>query len=669
MAGARGVRAGAAFIEMWLDDNRVVRGLKKLRARLRAFGATVNAAGMKMIAIGAAMAGAFIPAVKAASRLQETMNKFNVVFGANAQAVKGWSDNFAKQVGRSKQQIADFMAGTQDLFVPLGFDAATATNMSKQLTGLAIDLASFNNKADADVLRDLHAALTGSSEVMKKYGVIVNMAAVNQELFNQGIDPKNATEQQKVFARLAIIMRGTTAAQGDAIRSAGAFENQWKRLLGVLDDAAAAVGKALLPSLATIASALSDAIVVFTKWAEQNRGLVVLLAQVAAVVLTVGVGLVAFGTAFGGLGMIVSGVTGVVGLFGSALSMLAGPVGIVLGAIALVGAQLVALTATWLTTTTAGGVALSWLSKHFVRLKDVAIKTMGGIGDAMAAGDIALAAKILWLTLKMEWQRGVHFLNNIWQTASTFFQETWTNAVFATSKNLVNALSGMSSGWVETVGFMEDVWALFLNALQTGWRTSIGFIEKGWLKLKSLVTGEDTTAQQKDIDKRVAAGNAAGRDTMLSGVGDRDRDRRKRLAAIDAQRRDTLSNLDSEQGRRKAAIDRKHAASLSGTQRDLNKAQDEWRKAIALAKSKRDELPDELGGLPTVQDLKNKLGAAAGTAGKAAETRGTFSAFALRGMQSGGPAERTAKATESTAKSTRAIDEKLAESRGVLFSN
>ena len=95
--------------------------------------------------------------------------------------------------------------------------------MSKQITALATDLASFNNLADDDVLRDLHAALTGSGEVMKKYGVIVSEAAVKQELLNQGLDPKNATEQQKVMARLAIIMRGTTAAQGDAARSAGSF--------------------------------------------------------------------------------------------------------------------------------------------------------------------------------------------------------------------------------------------------------------------------------------------------------------------------------------------------------------------------------------------------------------------------------------------------------------
>ena len=47
------------------------------------------------------------------------------------------------------------------------------------------------------MLRDLHAALTGSGEVMKKYGVLVNEAAAKQEVLNQGLDPKVATDQQK----------------------------------------------------------------------------------------------------------------------------------------------------------------------------------------------------------------------------------------------------------------------------------------------------------------------------------------------------------------------------------------------------------------------------------------------------------------------------------------
>jgi len=251
MAQAGAVRTGRAFVELFADDSKLVRGLRSAQRRLRAFGASVRATGAKMFTAGSLVAGPLSLALRAASDMEETMNKFDVVFNENSKAVKAWGDGFAGEVGRSKKQVADFLSGTQDLLVPIGFDAAGATEMSKQLTGLAIDLASFNNKADSDVMRDLHAALTGSSEVMKKYGVIVNETAVKQELLNQGIDKNKATEQQKVMARMAIIMRGTTAAQGDAIRSAGSFANQMKAMQARVSDAA--VDKLLsMPSLRTL---------------------------------------------------------------------------------------------------------------------------------------------------------------------------------------------------------------------------------------------------------------------------------------------------------------------------------------------------------------------------------------------------------------------------------
>ena len=39
--------------------------------------------------------------------------------------------------------------------------------------------------------------------------------------------------------------------------------------------------------------------------------------------------------------------------------------------------------------------------------------TFGAIGDALAAGDISLAAKVLWAVLKLEWQKGAQCLTEI----------------------------------------------------------------------------------------------------------------------------------------------------------------------------------------------------------------------------------------------------------------
>ena len=314
MAGGKEVRAGKAFVEVSLRD-RVEAGLNRIAVRLRAFSSLVNTIGIRMLGVSSAFAAPFIPAIKAASDMEETMSKFNTVFGDNAAAIKTWADDFAGNVGRSKQQIASFMAGSQDLFVPLGFDASTAESLSKTITGLSIDLASFNNTADADTLRDLHAALTGSGEVMKKYGVIVNETAVKQELLNQGLDPNRATQQQKVMARLAIILRGTTAAQGDAVRTAGSFANQMKRLRGTLSDVAVELGNAILPTVTSLVSAAASTLRVVGNWITQNKRLVTTIAAVAVGIGVAGAALIGLG---GLLHIAAIAVTGMAALWGVA---------------------------------------------------------------------------------------------------------------------------------------------------------------------------------------------------------------------------------------------------------------------------------------------------------------------------------------------------------------
>jgi len=333
------IKAGAAYVELYLHDNKFAQGLDKVAGKTKALGTHLTAIGAQFTAAAGLFAVPFVAGVKAASSLEETMNKFNVVFGANSANMKAWGDDFAGQVGRSKRQIAEFLAGSQDLFVPLGFETGAAEDMSKQLTGLAVDLASFNNKADADVLRDLQSALTGSSEVMKKYGVIVNQTAVNQELLQQGIDPKTASEQEKVYARLAIIMKGTTAAQGDAIRSAGSWANVKKRLYGVLEDVAASLGKSVLPMVTEYGKKAVEIAQNVGQWIEEHQELIAGAAKVAAVVGTAGAAIMAIGATLTATAGVVSTVSAAVtGLSGAFAFLAANPVVLALAGVAAAAA-------------------------------------------------------------------------------------------------------------------------------------------------------------------------------------------------------------------------------------------------------------------------------------------------------------------------------------------
>jgi hypothetical protein len=258
----------SAYAKAGASTRRFGKAIDKVNGRLRAVQASAMGAarGFGAFLGVAGTFGAIGFVIKTASDMEETMNKFNVVFGDSADRVKTFSDAIAKAMGRSKLQIATFMASAQDLFVPLGFAATEAEAMSTQMTKLSIDLASFNIMSDEDVFRDLSAALTGSGEVMKKYGVIVSEAAVKQELLNQKIDPKIATNQQKVQARMNIIMRGTIAAQGDVARSLDSFANSAKKLKADVSDLSAQIGRALLPAFTMTVKKLQGVV----KWLEVN---------------------------------------------------------------------------------------------------------------------------------------------------------------------------------------------------------------------------------------------------------------------------------------------------------------------------------------------------------------------------------------------------------------
>jgi len=236
-------------------------------------GATKNM-GIAFAKVGAAVSavsfGAFAVMVAKASEMQEAMGKFAVVFGDSAGAVEASAKSMASELGVSRLEIIQMLGSMQDLLVPMGVATEEATGMSQQMARLAVDLGSFNNMASEQVFGDLQAAITGSGEVMKKYGVVLNETAVKQELLNMGMDPANADDAAKAQARLNIIMAGTTAAQGDAVRTAGSFANQVKRLKANFADIAVTIGGPFLQSLASIAESINTRMATAFAFLEQQ---------------------------------------------------------------------------------------------------------------------------------------------------------------------------------------------------------------------------------------------------------------------------------------------------------------------------------------------------------------------------------------------------------------
>jgi len=215
----------------------------------------VDTAKAGLIVFGAAAAASFAKVVMLGSDASEEMSKFGVVFEGvtgGADAAIGTFDSLAESLGRNKFELRAAGSAFGDLFQPLGFAADEALGLSEVMTGLAVDLSSFNNMPMDEALTRLQGTLVGSHENALAFGVVINESVLKQELAAMGADKLTGSllEQAKVQARINLLLAGTTAAQGDAIRTSDGFANQVRSMKDALTEAATELGTKVVPILA-----------------------------------------------------------------------------------------------------------------------------------------------------------------------------------------------------------------------------------------------------------------------------------------------------------------------------------------------------------------------------------------------------------------------------------
>ena len=251
---------------------------------------------------------------------------FDTVFKSQSTAVRKWGKEYGEVVKRSEAQMLDFLAQSQDTFVPLGFDRSEAAELSKTVTKLAIDLASFKNLEDDDALRRVLGGLVGNTENLKIFGVQATQAAIKVKALSLGFDPANLTSYQKALAILEITIDGTVDAQGNAIRTAGEYVNSVKGLRAEITRFSIALGTpikgavtAAVNGIAQIISSVSTLIEKFPILAQVAAGVGVAIAGIGLAATAAGIALAAMGSALGTVGVLGLGVlvrtNGVIGTF------------------------------------------------------------------------------------------------------------------------------------------------------------------------------------------------------------------------------------------------------------------------------------------------------------------------------------------------------------------
>lgn len=209
----------------------------------------------------AGVVGVIGDATQAASDLQETVGKVNVVFGKGAPEILAWGENAATSLGQSKQQALEAAGTYGNLFVSMGLGTQKAGEMSMSLVELATDLASFNNSSPEEALQALRSGLTGETEPLKRFGINLNEATLKQKALDLGlIDSTTGTlpAAVKAQAAYALAMEQSKTAQGDFARTSGGLANQQRIASAKISDAMAKLGQKIMPIVAKILPMLVD---------------------------------------------------------------------------------------------------------------------------------------------------------------------------------------------------------------------------------------------------------------------------------------------------------------------------------------------------------------------------------------------------------------------------
>jgi hypothetical protein len=232
----------------------------------KAQGSFQRLAGVAKVALGAVVvqqAGAVgLAMIRMASDVEEMQGKSSVVFGRFANEVRAELARFGSEVGRSRFELEAMASSIQDTFVPMGFARGEAAKLSVELTKLATDTASFNNAQDTDVMTAFQSALVGNHETVRRFGIVITEATLQQELLKMGFvgNAKEASNALKVQARLNLITAGLGDAIGDAARTSGSFANTTRGLGAALQELGVEIAKDALPPLSKFNLLLTDLI-------------------------------------------------------------------------------------------------------------------------------------------------------------------------------------------------------------------------------------------------------------------------------------------------------------------------------------------------------------------------------------------------------------------------
>lgn len=207
----------------------------------------------------------------------------------------------ADEFGRLETDVKENFTQMRSVLTALGVDATQSLRIVDQLERRSLDIGAFANVSDAEAFRAVMSGITGETEPLKRFGIVVNETAVKAELLSLGFkgNASQASESAKAIARANIIMRQSAEMHGQVARESDQLAEQEKRTRAEFTKAAEDFGRKFLPVAKDVLIWATNALEAFNDLPEGTQA--------------AGLGMLALVAASGPIASVISGLRAVIG--------------------------------------------------------------------------------------------------------------------------------------------------------------------------------------------------------------------------------------------------------------------------------------------------------------------------------------------------------------------
>ena len=216
-----------------------------------------KALGAISVAFSVAGAASFVKdCVSVASEVEEMQNKFDVVFQGMTDEVEAWAQSYSDAIGRNKNDIKSYLADQQNLLVGFGMTRQEGAELSKQMTTLALDLASFANLDETAAVNNMTKAVMGESEAAKALGAVLNDDTRARAMQAMGLSGtyEKLDQLTKMQVNYNAILAQSPDAIGDCERSLGSYKSTVVQFQSKLKEVKTLVGQFFMPTFQKVIS-------------------------------------------------------------------------------------------------------------------------------------------------------------------------------------------------------------------------------------------------------------------------------------------------------------------------------------------------------------------------------------------------------------------------------